>query len=66
MMLVCFGDFVGSSIKFNRNIAESQASDMASVSAARVERATRCNLVKFHERGTTLLYLLFKKMIYLP
>ena len=66
MMLVCFGDFVGSSIKFDRNITQSQASDMASVSTARVERATRCNLVEFHERGTTLLYLLFKKMIYPP
>ena len=66
VMLVCFGDFASSSVKFDRNIAESQASDMASVSTARVERTTRGNLVEFHERGTTLLYLLFKKMIYPP
>ena len=50
----------------DRNIAESQASDMASVSATRDERATRRNLVEFHERGITLLYLSFKKMIYPP
>ena len=66
VMLVCFEDFVSSSVKFERNIAESQVSDMASVSAARVESATCHNLVEFHERGTKLLYLLFKKMIYPP
>ena len=66
VMLVCFGDFVSSSVKFDRNIAESQAVDMASVSAARVEWTTRHNLVEFHERGTTLLLLSFKKMIYPP
>ena len=63
VMLVCF---VNSSVKFDRNIAESQALDMASVSAARFERTTRHNLVEFHERGTTLLLLLLKKMIYPP
>ena len=63
VMLVCF---VNSSVKFDRNIAESQALDMTSVSAARFERTTRHNLVEFHERGTTLLLLLLKKMIYPP
>ena len=64
--VIYFGDLVSSLVRFERNIVESQASDRASYSFAKIEQAACCNLVFLHEKGTKLLCLSLKMVMYLP